>query len=345
MPMLTGRVDFVIGVDTHKQSHTAALVDALGAVLAMRRVSTDLGGYRELLEWARAVAAGRRAWAVEGTGSYGAGLTAHLLEQDEWVCEADRPKRPIHKVGAKSDELDAVRAAREALSCEHLAQPRRRAEREAVRVLKVTRKQAVEIHSKAVTQLKVLVLNAPEGLRSQLRGLSSRQLVSTCGRMRRANREVEWTATVSALRATARRAQAAAAEVSELEQALAVLVQSQAPQLLAERGIGTVVAAQLLCAWSHRGRLHSEAAFAALAGAAPIPASSGQVVRHRLNRGGDRELNCALRTVVITRLASDPRTRDYVDRRRAQGKSDREIQRCLKRYVARHLFRRMEAAA
>ncbi len=99
MPMLTGRVDFVIGVDTHKQSHTAALVDALGAVLAMRRVSTDLGGYRELLEWARAVAAGRRAWAVEGTGSYGAGLTAHLLEQDEWVCEADRPKRPIHKGG------------------------------------------------------------------------------------------------------------------------------------------------------------------------------------------------------------------------------------------------------
>ena len=342
MPMLAGRVDFVIGVDTHKQSHTAAAVDALGGVHHVTSISTDIAGYRSLLSWARAVAPGRRVWAVEGTGSFGAGLTVHLLEAEEWVCEIDRPERPARKAGAKSDEIDALRAAREALARTHLAQPRRRGEREAIRVLKVTRRQAVRVQSQAVSQLKALLVNAPDELRSRLRGLSSAELISNCARLHlQCSRGPEWRATLIALRATARRAQMAEAEVDQLERELAELVGTHT-ELIAEMGVGTVVAAQLLASWSHPGRFRSEAAFASLAGAAPIPASSGQVTRHRLNRAGDRDLNCMLRTVVLTRLRHDPRTQAYRARRRAEGKSDREIERCLKRYIARHMFRVME---
>jgi transposase len=345
--MLTGRVEFVIGVDSHKYRHTAAAVNGLGGVLQVTDIPTSLIGYKHLLDWANQFARGRRVWAIEGTGSYGAGLTDHLQAKGELVIEVDRPKRSSRKDGAKSDDIDAVRAARDALTAKRLAQPRQRGERQALRVLKTTRKQAVDIHSQAVVHLKSLVVSAPEQLRTRLRGLTANQLVRVCVGLRmRTAVSVEVSATIKALRATAKRAQAAEAEVAELETELRRLVTNQAPaELLSERGVGAVVAAELLCAWSHPGRLHSEAAFARLAGVAPVEASSGQVVRHRLSRGGDRQLNCALRRVVLTRLASDSRTHAYVNRRRAEGKSDREIQRCLKRYVARHLFRLLEATA
>lgn len=343
MSMLTGRIEAVIGVDTHKQQHTAALLDALGGQRGLITIVSDGGGYRQLLEWARRLEPGRRVWAVEGTGSFGAGLTSYLLAAGEWVCEVDRPDKPARKRGAKSDEIDALRAGRQALQEKHLAQPRRRGQREAIRVLKLGRQQAVDVRSQAVVQLKSLVVSAPEGLRAQLRGLNAEQLVKTCARLRQNSQQsLEWTATVAALRVLARRAESAAKDVEELSQSLAELVEAAAPQLLVEKGVGTVVAAQLLCAWSHPGRLRSEAAFAMLAGAAPIPTSSGQKQRYRLNRSGDREVNRALRTVVITRMAWDERTRAYFERRRAQGKSDREIQRCLKRYVARRLFKVMD---
>jgi transposase len=342
MPMLAGRVDFVIGVDTHKDSHTAAVVDALGGVHAVTRIATNLAGYVGLLKWARVAAPGRRVWAIEGTGSFGSVLTNYLLEQQEWVCEIDRPERPPRQGGAKSDELDAVRAAREALGKEHLAQPRQRGEREAIRVLKLTRQQAVRARTKAVNQLKGLLTNAPDGLRAQFRGLACNQLLLACSGLRaRPGHSKEWAATVLAMRMTARRALAAEAEVAQLEAELLELVRNHT-ELLAEKGVGTVVAAQLLTSWSHAGRFRSEAAFARLSGSAPIPASSGQVIRHRLNRGGDRQLNSALRTVVLTRLRHDARTQAYVARRRAEGKSDREIQRCLKRYLSRHLFKVLE---
>jgi transposase len=346
MSMLTGRVEAVIGVDTHKQQHTAALVDALGGQRGLLRIVSDGSGYRQLLGWGRRLEPGRRVWAVEGTGSFGAGLSSYLLEAGEWVCEVDRPDKPARKRGAKSDQIDALRAARQALQAEHLSQPRGRGEREAIRVLKLGRQQAVEVRAEAVVQLKSLVVSAPEGLRARLRGLPTGQLVKTCAGLRQNRQQsLEWRATVATLRSLARRAEAAAKDVEELSQSLAEQVAAEAPQLLAEKGVGTVVAAQLLCAWSHPGRLRSEAAFAMLAGVAPIPTSSGQKERYRLNRSGDREVNCALRTVVITRLASDPRTQAYFARRRAQGKSDREIQRCLKRYLARRLFRVMESNA
>ena len=345
MSMLTGRVDAVIGVDTHKEQHTATLVDGVGREVGTCSIPTTSAGYRRLLEWARKLEPGRRVWALEATGSFGAGLSSFLLEAGEWVCEVDRPQKPARKRGAKSDEIDALRAARQALQEKHLAQPRRRGLREAIRVLKVARQEAVDVRSRSLVQLKAMLVTAPELLRSRLRGLDGERLIQSClGLRRRADNEVEMSATVLALRSLARRARAAGEEVAELSEQLAKMVAKAAPQeLLAETGVGTVVAAQVLCAWSHPGRLRSEAAFAMLSGSAPIPASSGQQQRHRLNRSGDRELNSALRRVVLTRMASDARTRAYFERRRREGKTDREIQRCLKRYVARRLFRILEA--
>ncbi|MEO8744956.1 MAG: transposase [Candidatus Dormiibacterota bacterium] len=345
MQMLADRVDFVIGVDCHKDSNTAAIADRLGGLLTHMAAPTNECGYADQLKWACKLAPGRRVWAVEGSGSFGAGVTDYLLQNGEWVVEVDRPKRSARKAGVKSDEVDALRAARDALSSKRLAEPRQRGPLEAIRVLKSSRKQTINVYAEAVVQLKALVVSAPHGLRDKLRDLSAKELLATCSVMRdQPSQSIDWQATTRAMRTTARRALSALADAAELESQLAELVKTQAPAgLLAEKGVGNVVGAELLCAWSHRNRLHSEAAFAKLAGVAPVEASSGQVVRHRLSRSGDRQLNSALRTVVMTRLASDPRTKQYLTRRRAEGKSDREIQRCLKRYVARHLFRVMEA--
>ncbi len=346
MGTLAGQVDFVIGVDTHKASHSAAVLDPTGRVVAERAVPADAFGYKRVLAFARTAAPGRRVWAIEGTGSFGAGLTTFLLEQQEWVVEIDRPARPARRNGAKSDELDAVRAAREALARDHLAQPRRRGVREAIRVLHRTRQGAVAARTRAICHVKALVVTAPEPLRHQLYKLETDELVARCARLRTTPAQsVEHRATIIALRAAARRVQMLQAEADDLESQIEVLVQALAPQLLEEPGVGSLSAAELVCAWSHRGRLRSEAAFAALAGAAPIPASSGQTVRHRLNRGGDRQVNRALHTIVLSRLASHADTRAYAAKRAAAGKTPREIKRCLKRYLARRLFRLLERTA
>src|SRR5262249_28917827 len=309
-------------------------------------VAADGAGYGCLLAFAREQAPGRRIWAIEGAGSFGAGLTTHLLEQGEWVVEIDRPARPARRNGAKTDVLDAVRAAREALAREHLAQPRRRGDREALRVLLTTREGAMRARTKAINHLKALVVQAPEALRRSLHALPTGELLQRCSQLRTSPaHSVEQRFTRLALRSTARRALALQAEAAALEAPLEALVQEMAPALLAEPGVAPVCAAQLLCSWSHVGRLRSEAAFAALAGVAPVPASSGQVTRHRLNRSGDRQLNRALYTVVLSRVASHAETRAYVSRRTAEGKSPREIRRCLKRHLARRLFKLLEGGA
>lgn len=344
MATLTEQADFVIGVDTHKQSHTGSVVDLLGAELATTTLSTDTSGYRRLLQFAKTHADGRRLWAIEGTGSFGRGLTTYLLEQGEQVVEIDRPARPARRNGAKSDTLDATRAAREALSRRHLAQPRRRGDREALRVLLRTRKGAVVARSQAICNLKSMVVTAPAHLRHRLGTLGTDALIEYCARLRiLRSHDVEYRATVTALRATARRALALDREARALESDLHELVGRMAPPLLAEKGVGSITGGEILCAWSHPGRLRSEAAFANLAGAAPIPASSGQVTRHRLNRGGDRNLNCALHTIVLSRLAHHEETKRYAARRQAEGKTPREIRRCLKRSLARRLFKLLEA--
>ena len=346
MGMLADRVDYVIGVDTHRDAHTVAVCTPTGAVIAETTVVADAYGYKRLLGFAREQAAGRRVWAIEGTGSFGAGLTAFLVEQTEWVVEVDRPARPARRNGAKSDQLDAARAANEALSRRHLAQPRRRGNREALRVLLATREGAILARTQAVGQLKALIINAPDQLRQQLRQLTTHGQLHRCSRLRTSPaHSTELRATILALRSTARRAIALTTEAGELESELHQLVHALAPTLLAEPGVGPITAAQLLSSWSHPGRFRSEAAFASLAGAAPIPASSGQVTRHRLNRGGDRQLNRALHTIALSRLGHHQETKRYAARRQAEGKTPREIRRCLKRHLARRLYRILEATS
>lgn len=345
--MLADYADHVIGVDTHRDSNSAAIVTpATGAVEGEITLPTDVLGYRQLLRFAREHAPGRRAWAIEGTGSFGAGLSSYLLEQGEWVVEIDRPRRPARRNGAKSDQLDAVRAAQEALSRKHLTQPRQRGDREAIRVLLAARESAVRSRTKAIGLLKGLLVSAPQALRDQLRRHSTDEQLARCARLRtNLAQSTEHRCTVIALRSAARRALALEAEASDLESELALILHRIAPTLLAEPGVGVITAAQIINAWSHAGRFRSEAAFASLGGAAPIPASSGQTIRYRLNRGGDRQLNRALHTIALSRLAHHPETRAYAARRAAEGKTPREIKRCLKRYLARHLYRTLEQAA
>jgi transposase len=320
--LLAEQIDFVLGVDTHKHTHTAASVTSAGGLVAHLTVSADAAGYRRLLAFADQHASGRRIWAIEGTGSFGAGLTTLLLEQSEWVVEIDRPQRPARRNGAKTDQLDAVRAAREALAREHLAQPRRRGAREALRVLLTTRENAMRARTKAICQLKELVVSAPESLRRPLHALPTTALVDRCAHLRsNAAHSLEQRYTILALQSTARRAMALEREAAELEAQLEPLVRQAAPLLLDQPGVGPVSAAQLLCSWSHVGRLRSEAAFASMAGVAPIPASSGQITRHRLNRAGDRQLNRALHTIIVSRQVHHAETRAYVPRRTTEGKS------------------------
>jgi transposase len=345
MSMLAELVEVVIGVDTHSQTHTAAVVDArTGGVLARATVPADPDGYAQLSALAEQHS-GLRAWALEGTGGYGAGLARHLAAAEELVVELDRPKRPARRAGAKSDSIDAERAARDALTRAHLAQPKSGAERAALQMRLTARRAAVEAATAAQRQLLALVITAPEVVRAKFRGQSTRAMITTAVRLRPASRggDVEVTAALTVLRDLARRIRFLEVEALGHEQAIRAIVRSWRPDLLQLTGVGPIVAATVLTAWSHPGRCRDDAAFAMLAGVAPIPASSGKTVRHRLNRAGDRQLNRALHTVTLSRLQRDPRTRAYAERRRAEDKTDREIKRCLKRYIARELYRRLEA--
>lgn len=346
MAIVADQFDFVIGVDTHKDTHSIAVLDTNGGLRSRDRVGTSPPQLQQLIGTVRSEWVGRRLWAIEQTGSYGCGLTVLLQAMGEAVVEIDRPARPARRNGAKDDDLDALRAAREAMTRHHLTLPRARGAREAMRVLLSARRAAITARTAAICQLKALVVTSTAELRESLRGLTTRELVRTCGRLHvMARHNDERRGTVLALRATARRIEFLTEEAAELHAELERLVQQHCPQLLELTGLGVLTAAQVLTSWSHAGRVRNEAAFAALAGAAPIPASSGELVRHRLNRSGDRQLNRALHNIVLARMRYDDRTRDYVTRRRAEGRSTREIQRCLKRSIARQLFRFLESNA
>jgi transposase len=346
MSMLAELVELVIGVDTHADTHTAALVAVdTRALLATITVAADADGYTQLLEMAESHG-GLRAWAVEGAGGYGAGLTRHLSGTGEMVVELDRPVRPARRAGAKSDVIDAERAARDALARTTLAEPKTGAQRAALQALLTARRSAVDAATTAQRQLRALVITAPEPVRARFRGHTTRTMVDIAGRVRPgAAAEVEVFTVLSTLRALARRIHALEAEAADHERAIRVIVRSWRPDLLEVSGVGPIVAAVVLTAWSHPGRCRSDAAFAMLAGASPIPASSGKTVRYRLNRCGNRQLNRALHTIALSRLRYDPNTRAYAEGRRTEGKTDREIKRCLKRYIARQLYRQLEATA
>jgi transposase len=346
--VLAELVCHVVGVDTHKDTHTCAVVEAVtGAVEAVETAAATRAGYEELVEFADLRSgAGERAWAIEGTGSYGAGLTAFLHGRGEWVIEIDRPNRPARRNGAKSDPLDAIRAAREALAKQHWAQPRAGGEREAMRVLYTTRDGAVRERTRAINELKAVIVSAPEELRDRLRTRNGAALLSACHRLRDTPaRDRQYRASVAVLHRLAVRIRDLDAEIRAHERDLAALTREYCPQLVAETGVGPITAAQAYISWSHPGRCRNEAAYANLGGVAPIEASSGKIVRHRLNRGGDRQLNRTLHTIIITRARVDPPTQNYIARRLAEGKSEREARRCLKRYLARRIYRLLETGA
>lgn len=338
----------VIGVDPDRDRITAAVMcSATQGEVASRVFATTARGYGQAMRWAREYTAeGRRAWSIESTGSYGAGLAAVLAAKGEFVIEFDHPSTRASKDGAKSDSLDAVRAAREILGRKTWATPRSRGTREGLRTLITVRDSAKLARVAAINVLQALVVTAPVDLREELRGRPLMVLVARCQRLRPDTAtDTEHAATKLSLRSTANRVRQLTDECRDLELAMIPLVRAMAPALLDEPGVGVLIAAQILVSWSQPGRCRDEAAFARLGGVAPLEATSGQTqTRHRLSRGGDRQLNRASHTVVLARAKHHQPTKEYIARRTTEGKTEREAMRCLKRYYARHFFRMLEAA-
>jgi len=328
------------GVDTHLDVHVAAALTDVGGVLGTASFPTTTAGYRQLLEWmssfGQVVLVG-----VEGTGSYGAGLSRFLHVQGVAVVEVDRPNRQKRRLSGKSDPIDAISAARAALGgTANGAAKTRDGNVEAIRVLRVAKISAHKARTQAINQIHSLVCTAPDELRDKLRALPTAELVTTCAGLRPGSGSDVTAATKTTLRALARRVHHLDEEIADLEALIRPLVHVTAPRLLAHNGVGPDTAAALLvAAGDNPERLRTEATFARLCGAAPIPATSGKTQnRHRLHRGGDRQANSALWRIAFTRMSNDPDTRAYVQRRTKEGLSKREVMRCLKRYIARELF-------
>jgi transposase len=344
---LTDEVDYVVGVDTHMDTHTAAVCDARGRAVSQLQVPATTVGYADLLAWASAAAGGGKvAWAVEGTRHYGLGLARHLAAEGQQVTEIDNTRHVGKRRAGKSDPIDAVRAARELLARPQPGQMRCDGDREALRLLMVDRDNAVHSCKTARTVLTSVIVTAPDELREQLRHLTRERRARVCAGLAcppGADRKAR--VLCQTLIRLGQRIVALDQTAADIEAEIAAIVEELAPGLVAaEHGVGALSAAQILLSWSHAGRIHSEAAFAMLSGTAPVPVSSGRTDRHRLNRLGDRQLNRALHIIAVTRMRNHPPTLAYVQRRRAEGKTDKEIRRCIKRYLARHLYRTLSKA-
>ncbi|MPV38960.1 IS110 family RNA-guided transposase, partial [Georgenia subflava] len=338
--MTDQHLEVIAGVDTHGQTHHAAVVDGLGRHLADKEFAATGAGYRQLMTWLGSHGT-VAAVGVEGTGAYGAELARVLTRSGLRVVEVDRPDRKTRRLRGKSDPIDAYAAATAVASGRATGTPKTRdGIVEAIRALRVPRRSAIKARTQAINQARQLLVTAPEALRAQLRGLSATELARTCARLRPDDLADPTGATKAALRRLGRRILALAEEIAELDAELKTLTTQAAPALLARMGVGTDVAGQLLAtAGDNPDRLRSEAAFAHLCGVSPIPASSGRRDRHRLNRGGDRAANHALHTIALSRMRWDSRTKAYVQRRTKQGLSKKDIMRCLKRHIARDIYR------
>jgi transposase len=337
-------IDTVIGVDTHRDTHTLAACGPAGVAVASVQVDNDEAGYAAAVAFVAAQAAGPRvAVAVEGTRSYGIGLTRALTAAGLAVVEVERPQRTARRRG-KSDPIDARLAAQTALRLPAAALPAPRADgdREALRILLAARTELTGTRTRQVNQLRALLLTGQETDRQTARArLSTAALTALTRRRTRTDATREHAVRTAEIRRLATAIRTANHDLTANDKHLAAIVSDLAPTLLSRHGLGPVTAAQAIVSWSHPGRVRNDAAYAALAGVNPLPASSGRTIRHRLNRGGDRALNRALHTIALTRTRSCPRTHAYITRRRAEGKTDREIRRCLKRYIARELHRHL----
>jgi len=328
-----------VGVDTHRDEHVAVALDALGKKVATTSTPTTPRGYRDLLAWAEGLGA-VEAWGVEGTGSYGAGLARHLLSAQHLVHEVIRPNRSLRRRKGKSDPVDAEAAARAVQAGVAAGVPKSGdGAVEMIRVLRVERSSAVKQRTQSINNMRGLIVTAPAELREALRALSTPRLVAACCLLRPGELATPTAAVKFALRGLARRLRDLAEEIKVLDAELDSLTLKASPRLTSLFGVGAEVAGQLLAtAGDNPGRLHSEASFAALCGVSPVEASSGQTQRHRLNRGGDRQANAALHRIVIVRLRHDEQTQRYMAKRTAEGKSKKEVIRCLKRYVANEVY-------
>lgn len=331
----------VLGVDTHADAHVAVALDGLGRRLGHKSVPSTEAGYAALVAWAEEFGALDRA-GIEGSGSFGVGLARFLRARGVEVVEVNRPNRQHRRRFGKHDTADAEAAARALQANTATGEPKSAdGPAEMVRALHVVRRSAVKARTQAANQLRALLVTAPEELKAELRGLSTARLAATAARFRPGGHPEDLrAATKLAMRSVARRHRRLSEEIAELEEQIARLVAEAVPALTSLRGVGTDTAASLLVAvGDNPERLKSEASFARLCGVAPVPASSGKTVRHRLNRGGNRDANRALHVLALGRMSWDERTREYVARRTAEGKRKREILRCLKRYVAREVYR------
>jgi transposase len=342
-----GEVRVTVGVDTHTDQHVGVALDQVGRRLGTRSVPTTPAGFAELLAWASGFGVLEQI-GIEGTGSYGAGLTRWLRARGLTVIEVERPHRhdrQARRRRGKSDPLDAEAAARAVQAGTVIGQPKAGdGHVEMIRTLRLARRSAMKARTQAANQLHALVVTAPDELRAHLRALPMAELITIVAAFRPVRTgtplATPWATTKLALKSLAVRYRHLSAEIEALDVHLARLVCTAAPELIAVKGVGTDIAGALLvAAGDNPDRLHSEAAFASLCGVAPIPASSGKTNRHRLSRGGDRDANRALYLLALGRMGWDPPTRTYVTRRTAAGLSKPEIIRCLKRYLAREIYR------
>lgn len=330
------------GVDTHRDVNVAAVVDMNGGLLGVESFPTTADGHRSLSSWIGEFGTIERV-GVEGTGVYGAGIARFLSKASVMVIEVDRPNRQQRRRHGKSDQLDAIEAARAALSgrCAGLAKSGD-SFAEAIRVLLIAKRSARSTRIRTIVQLRHLLFTAPDELRSKLGGLSAIELVNEAARLRpRADSDVVVQGTKTAAVILARRVQALDAELDTIDTQLAPLVKAAAPGMLNIFGVGVDTAAMLIvAAGDNPQRIASESSWAMICGVAPIPVMSGKSSnRYRFNPGGNRQANNALWRIVMTRLSHhEPRTIAYMQRRLEDGKSKPEIIRCLKRYVARETF-------
>jgi transposase len=327
------------GVDTHADTHTVAAISHLGVMLGHQSFPATPAGYRQLYRWLAGHGKLMRV-GVEGTGSYGAGLAAALTGRGVELVEVNRPARAARRARGKSDPIDAEAAARAALAGLATTVPKTHTGVvEEIRVIFVARRGAVQARTAAINTLHQMIITAPLQLRAQLQPLTRTQQITACAALHTGDITSPTRATKLALRRLARRISHLTAEITDATNDITTLVQAHAPQLLTEVGVGPLSAAQLLItAGDNPERMTGPASFAATCGTTPIPVSSGKTNRHRLNRGGDRQANSALHTIVLSRLRYHPETQAYAAKRHAQGKTDLDIRRCLKRYLARRLF-------
>jgi transposase len=331
--------EVVLGVDTHKDLHVAAVITTLGALLDSRAFVATRAGYEQLLTWARRFGPLRRA-GVECTGSYGAALARHLQAEGVQVIEVNQPDKATRRRRGKTDAIDAETAARAVLSGQANGSMKTGdGPVEMLRMFKLAKASAIKARTQTINQLKAVLIAADPALREALTGLSNPILFRRCAELPPTTPNDVTSAAVYTLRLLAHRIRELTGEIRDLERRITDAVAVHTPALLERPGIGPDSAAALLItAGDNPDRLHSEASFAALCGVSPVQASSGKTHRRRLNRGGDRQANAALYRITLSRLRWDQRSCDYLDRRTAEGKTRREAIRCLKRYIAREIY-------